>query len=96
MAFQQQNRDAQAVRVMQSSQVRAAGAAWVWQLPLPAVAGDAASWIAFWALRAAPIDDVLRSRRAPILIGLPLLSAAFLHRWQADARRALERRPKAA
>lgn len=54
------------------------GAAWIWQLPLVAVAGDPTSWIAFWALHAAPISAVLGLGVAPILIGSPLLGAAFL------------------
>lgn len=53
-------------------------AAWIWQLPFVVVAGDPTSVYSFWALRVTPISDVLTFGLAPILIGVPLVAAAFL------------------
>ena len=50
------------------------GAWWIWQLPFVVVGGDSASWIGFWALRVAPVSDVLTFGLAPILVGLLLLA----------------------
>lgn len=53
-------------------------AAWIWQLPFVVVAGDPTSVYSFWALRVVPISDVLTFGLVPILIGVPLVVAAFL------------------
>ncbi len=79
----------QAVGLVPTLLIVAAG--WVWQLPFVVIAADATAWFSFWALRVAPLADVVKYGLVPVVVGTPLLAAGLLvqrrgSRWSLGSR----------